>query len=74
MKPDLGDLVIAIYNDCWPIRYYAEQRTAYARLRRAQAIKKLGLTLRHAFNTCDEFEALLGALIDGLSHKPNQPF
>ena len=36
--------------------------------------QKLGLTLRHAFNTSDEFEALLGALVDGLSPKPNQPF
>ena len=74
MAPDVTELVAAILNGGWMVRNYALQRTAHNRLRRAQAIKKLGLVVRHAFNTSEDFEALLGAVVDGLRPRDNQPF
>ena len=74
MAPDTTGQVAAILNAAWMVRHYALQRTRHDRLRRAQAIQKLGLVVREAFYTSDDFEALLGAVVDGLRPKDNQPF
>ena len=74
MAPDTADFVAAIFNDSYPVRQYAPQRTPTMRLRRAQAIQKLGLTVRDAFSRSDDFEALLGAVVDGLRPRNDQPF
>lgn len=74
MAPDSSHYVAAILNDSWPVRYYAPQRTPAQRLRRRQAVLKLGLTVREAFARCDDFEALLGALVDGLNPRDTRPF
>jgi len=67
-------LVAAILNDSWMVRHYALQRTPAMRLRRSQAIIKLGLTIREAFNRCDDFEALLGAIVDGIRPREDAAF
>lgn len=63
-----------IYNDWWMVRHYALQRTPTERLRRRQAIRKLGLTVRAAFNSSDDFEPLLIALVEGANPKEYRPF
>ena len=74
MIPDTARHVAAILNSAWMVRYHALQRTPAMRLRRAQAITKLGLTVRHAFAVSDDFEALLGAIVDGLKPRDERPF
>jgi len=63
-----------IYSACWWVRHYSPPRTAAMRLKRAQAIRRLGLTLREAFNRSDDFETLLTVLVDGLNTKETKPF
>jgi hypothetical protein len=36
------------------------------RLQRAQAVQRMGLTVRAAFNASDDFELLLIAIVEGL--------
>jgi len=74
MAPDMAALVAAILNDGWMVRHYTLQRTRHDRERRAQAIRKMGLTVREAFNQSQDFEPLLGAVVDGLRPRDNQPF
>jgi hypothetical protein len=74
MAPELWQIEAAIRNDAWMVVHYADQRTAHRRLCRAQAIQKLGLTVRHAFAVSDNFERLLAALIDGLRPRDERPF
>ena len=74
MAPELWQLEADLHNDAWMVVYYAPQRTAAMRLRRAQAILKLGLTVRHAFAVSDNFEPLLVALVDGLRPRDERPF
>lgn len=67
--------VSAISNDCWMVRHYERgSRMSFQRLQRMQAIQKLGLTVRQAFNECDDYEALLAAVVDGLRPRDTQPF
>jgi hypothetical protein len=73
MGPDLNELEAAISNDCWMVRHYAPARTPTMRLRRQQAIQKLGVTVRRAFNASDKFEPLLAALVDGLRPRSDNP-
>ena len=61
-------LVSAIRNDSWMVRYYVRNK-----LYRQQAILRLGLTVREAFNTSKDYEALLAALLDGLAPKDTPP-
>jgi hypothetical protein len=69
------DLVAAILNAAWMVRHYARGRgTTPMALRRAQAIQKLGLTVRHALNSSDDFEKILAAVVDGLRPKDEPPF
>lgn len=70
MAPDLPALEAAIRNDAWMVRHYQRQ---CQRMRRQQAIRKLGLTVRHAFNSSDDFEPLLVALFDGLNPNDSPP-
>lgn len=75
MAPDTGELVARILNDAWLVRHYVRGgRTGIAKLQRQQAIKKLGLTVREAFNVSEDFEALLAAVVDGVRPRDEQPF
>ena len=74
MAPDTAALVAAILNDGYMVRHYFLQRTPHARLRRAQAIQKMGLTVRDAFSHSDDFEPLLGAVVDALRPRDERPF
>ena len=67
-------LVTAILNDARLLREYAPGRTPAQRLRRSQAILKLGLTVKEAFNNCDDYESLLVAVADGLRPRNDPPF
>lgn len=72
MAPDTGRHVAEILNAWWEVRHYAQQRGA-GRLRRAQAIVKLGLVIGEAFSRCNDFEALIGAVIEGYNPKDTPP-
>lgn len=74
MAPDTASRVAALLNAGWMVRNHALQRTAHDRLRRAQAIVRLGLEVREAFAQSDDFEALLGAVVDGLRPRDEKPF
>lgn len=74
-RADTDALVAAILNDWWMVRHYARgARVAMHSAERAQAIQKLGLTIRHAFSVSDDFEALIAAVLDGGRPKDYQPF
>jgi hypothetical protein len=69
--------VAAIYSAGWWLRHYRRgrrmQRTsAQARLRE-QAIQRLGLTVREAFNASDDFEPLLVAVFNSLNPAGDDP-
>ncbi len=67
-------MVAEILNDGWMVRHYSLQRTSVERARRAQAIQKMGLTVRNAFAQSDNFEPLLAAVADGLRPRDERPF
>jgi hypothetical protein len=71
---DIGRFTAAILNDAWMVRHYGLERNESQRLLRAQAIKKLGLTIREAFAATDNFEPLLAAICDGLRPRDEKPF
>lgn len=63
-------LVAGIYNAAWMVRHYARGgRSSIQQEQRADAIHKLGLAVRDAFAESEDFEALLTAVVDGLSQK-----
>lgn len=67
--------VAAILNAAWMVRHYARGgRSEIQSDQRQQAIELLGLTVREAFNSSDEYEALLGAVVDGLRPREERPF
>lgn len=72
MAPDTAGFVATILNAAWWVRHYG--RGSKQSIQRKQAIQKLGLTVRMAFDGSDDFEALLAALINGLSPKDDPPF
>lgn len=74
MSPDTKRLADAILREWWMVRYYGPRRTAKMRLKRDQAILKLGLTIRYAFNSSDDFETLIAAILDGGHPKDEKPF
>lgn len=75
MGPDTGRLVADILNAAWMVRHYQRGgRTGIARSQRRQAILKLGLTVREAFNTSEDYETLLAAVVDGLRPVERPPF
>ena len=72
MAPDTGVLCAELSNACYLVRYCPRP---HQRELRAKAILRLGLTVRHAFNASDDFEALLASLVTGLSAKDERlPF
>lgn len=60
-------LAAEIRNEAWLVRHYCRNR-----LRREQAVLKLGLAVRNAFAASDEFEPLLAAILDGLRPTPEE--
>jgi hypothetical protein len=77
VAPDTASLVAAILNAAWLVRHYARgarQPTSRAAIHRRQAIQKLGLVVREAFDRSDDFEPLLAAVVDGLRPREEQPF
>jgi len=76
--PDSIELLVsAIYNAGWLVRHYARGgrlRASCLSEQRAQAIRDLGLVIRRAFNSSDNFEALLTALFDALNKSDDPPF
>lgn len=72
---DTTVLVASILNAGWMVRHYARGgRTSTQRQERLQAIQILGLTIRDAFNSSDDFEPLLVAIADGLRPRDDPPF
>jgi hypothetical protein len=63
---DSATFVAEILNAAWLVRHYRHGPA------RDQAIQRLGLTVREAFNTSDEYERLLEALLNGLSTKDDR--
>lgn len=55
---------------CWMLRHY---RRPIQRAQRAQAVLRLGLTVREAFSASDDFEPLLIALVEGLKPEEYRP-
>lgn len=75
MAPDTGELVAAIYNDAYMVRRWVRGgRTTIGREERQAAIHKLGLTVRRAFDTSEDYEALLTAVYHGLAPNADPPF
>ena len=74
MDRDSSQRIAAILNAAWLVRHYGLQRNASQRLRRTQAIIRLGLEIREAFSSSEDFEPLLAAIVDGLRPKESQPF
>jgi hypothetical protein len=72
---DTASHVAAILNAAWMVRHYARGgRTSIQRTQRDQAIVLLGLKVREAFNSSEDFETLLAAVVDGLRPQDSQPF
>lgn len=75
MVPDsTAVLVQSIYSPGWWIRHYAPARTPVMREKRAEAIRNMGLAIRHAFNSSEDFEPLLTAIVDSLNPRETRPF
>lgn len=70
VEPETAQLVAAILNSAWMVRHYSRLPSLAPR---KQAILKLGLTVREAFNQSSDYEALLVALVDGLTPKDSPP-
>jgi len=75
MGPNRQEQVMAILNAAWLVRHYVRGgRLEIQREQRDQAIRNLGLIVRDAFNTSEEFESLLAAIVDGLRPRNDPPF
>lgn len=78
MGPDSAQLVAAILNAAWMVRHHARggrvSRSSPLSKKRDEAIKHLGVVVRDAFNTSEDFEPLLAAVCDGLRPHDEQPF
>lgn len=67
--------VATILNAAYMARHYRRgARSAIHRTQRAQAVRALGLAVRAAFNSSDDFESLLAAVVDGLRPNDEPPF
>lgn len=72
VDPDKSEIISSILNAAWMVRHYQRAYSIYSlRIYRKQAILRLGITVREAFNLCDDYEALLKAIVDGLN--PSEP-
>jgi hypothetical protein len=66
--PDTGMYVSLILNDLWMVRHYRRNR-----IRRNQAIRKLGEDLREALNNSADFHEILRAMYEGMNPKDDYP-
>lgn len=77
MAPDTGQRVAAILNAAWLVRHYARggrvRSTSPMAVKRSAAIRELGLQVREHFNSSEDFESLLAAVVDGLRPRDDQP-
>lgn len=62
------ELEAEIRNSAWFVRHYWRNR-----VRREQAIIRLGLAVGHAFTSSQDYEKLLRALLDSLRPKDDEP-
>lgn len=63
--------IAAIMNAAWMVRHHSRGiRLESQAGKRAAAIRELGVVVRDAFQQSDDFEALLTAVVDGLSPRP----
>lgn len=69
MGDDTNSLRAEIRNSAWQVRNYKRNK-----LRRAQALLRLGLAIRRAFNESDDFESLIIEFFDGLNPRDDKPF
>lgn len=68
-------MIAAILNAGWMVRHYQRGgRLNIQKVERAQAIQLLGLTVREAFASSDDFEPLLVAVVDALRPRDDPPF
>ena len=75
MRNDTAHHVSSILNAAWLVRHFARGgRSAIQRKERTAAIRKLGVTVRDAFSTSEDYESLLAAVVDGLRPKDDPPF
>lgn len=75
LSPDTASLVAAILNAGYMVRHYARGgRTAIQRRERQEAIRRMGLAVRDAFNQSEDFESLLAAVADGVRPQDDAPF
>lgn len=79
MAPDnSADLAATIYQAAYMVRHYSRgsrmARESLIAQHRSDAIRSLGLAVRHAFNSSEDFEPLLLAVFDGLQTKDATPF
>ena len=67
-----AQLAAGIRNAAWMVRNYPRR---IQRGQRERAIHELGLVVREAFNSTENFEPLLAAVVDGLRPRPEpEPF
>lgn len=67
--------VAHILNAAWMVRHYARGgRSCLQRPERTEAIRVLGVIVRDAFVRCNDYEALLAAVVDGLRPRDDPPF
>lgn len=77
--PDIAHRLSAIHSAAWMVRHYARgyghRPTSPLRIKRDNAIRELGLLVREAMNSSEDFEPLLAAVVDGLRPRlEEQPF
>ncbi len=71
MSPErTAEHVAAIYNAAWSVR---DLNRPHQHERKAQAVARLGLIVRAAFNASDDFEPLLSALAHSLGEDGPRP-
>jgi hypothetical protein len=73
MGPDgVSRWVAEIMSAGWWIRYYRRgAMSSIGRVERAEAIRRMGEICRVAFSDCEDYEALLTAIVDALlPHDP----
>lgn len=70
---ELEAMSAEIRNAAYFVRHYRRGRTGRILELRRQAIVRLGLTVREAFNKSDDFEPLLAAIVDGLRPQEDPP-
>lgn len=74
-RADTNARVAAILNAWWMVRHYERGgRSSIQNPQWEQAIQKLGLTVREAFNKSNDFKPLLAAVVDGASRHSEPPF